>query len=183
MTCLLGEEMMDDQTVELLKIQMRIAWEGLKTSLVDLTDEEFYWQPVPNCWTVHQDDQGKWISDYAEPEPDPPPFTTIGWRLVHIAACKRMYLEYAFGPGILTWDELAIPHTAEMAMTWLKEGYQNLKNALDELRDDGLSTLRKTNWGDEWPTWRIFWAMTYHDLHHGAEISCLRDLYEAMKGE
>ncbi len=67
---------MDDQTVELLKIQMRIAREGLRTSLVDLTDEEFYWQPVPNCWT-----------------------------------------------------------------------------------------------------------MTYHDLHHGAEISCLRDLYQAMKGE
>lgn len=37
--------------------------------------------------------------------------------------------------------------------------------------------------GDEWPTWRIFWAMIYHDLHPGAEISCLRDLYEAMKVE
>jgi len=49
--------------------------------------------------------------DYAGPAPDPPPFTTIAWRLVHLATCKVMYHEYAFSPGGLTWDELEIPHT------------------------------------------------------------------------
>jgi hypothetical protein len=175
--------MMMGQTVELLRTQMRIAWEGLSTSLLGLTDEEFYWQPVENCWTVHLDDRGKWITDYAEPEPEPPPFTTIGWRLVHTAACKWMYYEYAFGPGLLSWDDLDIPNTAERAIAWLEKGYQKLKTELDNLSDDDLIEQRKTNWGDDWPTWRIFWAMIYHDLHHGAEISCLRDLYEAMKDE
>ncbi|MFQ5436721.1 MAG: hypothetical protein ACE5FD_17830 [Anaerolineae bacterium] len=37
-----------------------------------------------------------------------------------------------------------------------------------------------TIWGEMWPTWRIFWTMASHDLHHGAEIGCLRDLYRAM---
>jgi len=26
-------------------------------------------------------------------------------------------------------------------------------------------------------------AMIFHDLHHGAEIGCLRDLYRMMTGE
>jgi hypothetical protein len=37
--------------------------------------------------------------------------------------------------------------------------------------------MRSTNWGELWPTWRIFGAMIAHDLSHGAEIGCLRDLY------
>lgn len=172
---------MKGQTVELLKTEMMIAWEGLSTSLLGLTDEEFYWQPVPDCWTIHQDEEGRWIIDYVEPEPEPPPFTTIGWRLVHTAACKWMYYEYAFGLGALLWDSLPIPHSSEMAIKWLGDGHEKLQNALEGLSDEDLSLSRKTNWGDDWPTWRIFWAMIYHDLHHGAEISCLRDLYEVMK--
>ena len=34
-----------------------------------------------------------------------------------------------------------------------------------------------TNWGEEWPTWRVLWTMIDHDLHHGGEIGVLRDLY------
>ena len=174
---------MEGQSVELLRIQLTEAWEGLSRSLVGITDKEFYWQPVPNSWTVRQNEDGVWILDYAEPDPDPPPFTTIGWRLVHTAACKWMYYEYAFGAGVLSWDDLDIPGTAEGGIAWLEAGYQKLKSEIDDLSDDDLVEQRKTNWGDEWPTWRIFWAMIYHDLHHGAEISCLRDLYEAMKDE
>jgi len=43
-----------------------------------------------------------------------------------------------------------------------------------------LEEVRPTNWGELWPTWRIFWAMACHDLHHGAEIGCLRDLYRGI---
>lgn len=174
---------MKDQSVELLKVQMTDAWDGLSRSLVGITDNEFYWQPVQNCWTVHQDERGTWIMDYAEPEPDPPPFTTIGWRIVHTAACKWMYYEYAFGQAKLDWDDLDIPHNAEGAFAWLESGHRKLMQELERLTDDDLNELRRTNWGEEWPTWRIFWAMIYHDLHHGAEMSCLRDLYESMNNE
>jgi hypothetical protein len=52
---------------------------------------------------------------------------------------------------------------------------------LGQLSDAELMEMRLTNWGEQWPTWRIFWAMIFHDLHHGAEIGCLRDLYRAMR--
>ncbi|WP_018534897.1 MULTISPECIES: hypothetical protein [unclassified Streptomyces] len=46
-----------------------------------LTDEEYFWQPVPDCWTVHagpgRPDQGRLTIDWACPAPDPAPVTTI----------------------------------------------------------------------------------------------------------
>ncbi len=172
---------MAGQTVALLVSQMDGAWATLCGWVEGLTDEEFFWEPVPGCWTVHLDESGRWVADYAIPDPDPPPFTTIGWRLVHVASCKVMYHEYAFGPGKLTWEELAYPHTAADAIAWLEEGHARLRRALDGLSDADLEEMRPTNWGDLWPTWRIFWTMILHDLHHGAEIGCLRDLYRLTK--
>jgi len=173
---------MTRRAVALLITEMDEAWQTLRRRLDGLTDREFFWEPAPDCWTVHLDESGRWIVDYADPAPDPPPFTTIAWRLIHVAACKIMYHEYAFGPGRLTWDELDIPHTAAGAIAWLEEGHARLRIALDDLDDADLEEMRLTNWGEPWPTWRIFWTMISHDLHHGAEIGCLRDLYRTMAG-
>jgi hypothetical protein len=119
--------------------------------------------------------------DYTDPAPEPAPFTTIAWRLLHIEGCKVMYHEYAFGPGKLTWDELPVPHTAADAIASLEGSHARLRSALASLNDLDLEEMRLTNWGELWPTWRIFWTMILHDLHHGAEIGCLRDLYRAMQ--
>ena len=109
------------QTVELLKAAMEEGWTTLRTRLEGLTDAEFFWKPVPGSWTLHQGEDGRWVEDYADPAPDPPPFTTLAWRVIHVAACKLMYYEYAFGPGRLTWDELVLPHTVADATAWLEE--------------------------------------------------------------
>ena len=172
---------MTRQTVDLLTAEMDEALETLRRRLEGLTDEEFFWEPVPGRWTVHPDESGRWVVDYEVQAPDPPPFTTIAWRLAHIAACKIMYHEYAFGPGKLTWDKLDIPYTAADAIAWLEEGHARLHTALNGLTDADLVEMRLTNWGEPWPTWRIFWVMIHHDAHHGAEIGCLRDLYRIMR--
>ncbi len=167
------------QTVELLKAAMEEGWTTLRSRLDGLIDDEFFWEPVPGCWTLHLAEEGHWVEDYEDPAPIPPPFTTIAWRVIHVAACKLMYYEYAFGPGKLTWDELELPHTAADAIAWLEECHARLRMALEGLSDDDLNEPRLTNWGEHWPTWRIFWTMASHDLHHGGEIGCLRDLYRA----
>lgn len=168
---------MKQQTVALLAAEMDDAWQSLNGWLKDLTDEEFFWEPVPGCWTVHPAEDGCWIIDYADPPPKPLPVTTIAWRVVHIGACKIMYHEYAFGAGKLTWDELEIPHGAASAVAWLEKGHTHLQSVLNSLDDTDLEQMRPTNWGELWPSWRIFWTMIAHDLQHGAEIGCLRDLY------
>jgi hypothetical protein len=106
--------------------------------LAGLTDDEFFWEPAPGCWTIHRDESGAWISDYAEPDPDPAPFTTIGWRLLHIADCKVMYHEWAFGPRELSFPDLPPPPTADGALARLEEGHQLLRRELEGFADRAL---------------------------------------------
>jgi hypothetical protein len=156
------------------------AYQLLHNRLSGLSDEEFFWEPVPGCWTVHQDEQGCWVEDYEQPEPEPAPFTTIGWRLVHVALCKIMYHEYAFGPRKLTWDNIEIPHSAASTLAVLEKGQALLKESLLQLQDADLDQMVLTNWGEQWPIQRIYWVIILHDLHHGGEIGCVRDLYRVM---
>ncbi len=88
-----------------------------------------------------------------------------------------MYYEYAFGPGKLTLPELVIPDPAAKAVRWLKQGHHLLTSALAQSSDTTLEQPAQTTWGAWVPTWRIFWMLISHDLQHGAEIGCLRDLY------
>jgi hypothetical protein len=164
--------------VDLLLAEMDETYARVVTRLLGTTDEEYFWEPVPGCWRVHGEDDPPWL-DYAFPDPDPAPVTSLGWRLLHIADCKIMYHEYAYGPAKLTFPDLVPPTTAAGAIARLEEGHALLRADLAALADDDLDTLVGTNWGEQWPAWRVFWTMIHHDAHHGAEIGTLRDLYRA----
>jgi hypothetical protein len=73
-------------------------------------------------------------------------------------------------------DALDSAHTAAAAFEQLDEGHALLRDDLARLTDDELDRPRATNWGEQWPAWKIFWTMIHHDIHHGAEIGTLRDL-------
>jgi hypothetical protein len=111
------------------------------------------------------------------PDPDPAPLTTVGWQVVHVATTKAIYHEWAFGPARLTFPDLVIPHTAAGAIEFLDGGESLLREALDRISDAQLDEPVKTNWGDLWPAWRIFWTMADHDALHAGAIGNLRDLY------
>src|SRR5215207_7757965 len=64
------------------------------------------------------------------------------------ADCKVMYHEWAFGQRALTFPDLAVRATAAGAVARLEEGQRRLRDALAGLDDDGLDTLRWTNWGE-----------------------------------
>jgi len=162
---------------QLLAEQLDEAYHSLRDRVEGLTDEEFFWEPVSGCWTVRRGADGRWSADYRDVDPEPPPFTTIAWRLVHLAECKVMYREYAFGAASLTWPQIDSAHTTGDAIAELERGQRLLADDLGGLTDADLDAPRLTNWGEEWPTWKIFWTMIDHDLHHGGEIGVLRDLY------
>jgi hypothetical protein len=149
--------------------------------LEGMDEEEFFWKPVPEAWTVFQDETGRWGYDYAIPDPEPAPVTTIAWQMIHLGTCKVMYHEYAFGAARLTFPEIDIPHTAADARSFLDDGRLLLRNDLEGLTEAGLDEPVKTNWGELWPAWRIFWVMADHDAFHGGMIGTLRDLYRWRK--
>jgi hypothetical protein len=163
--------------IDLLAREMSETFHDMRSRLHDLTEDEFFWEPVPGSWTVFRDERGRWDHHYEEPDPEPAPFTTIAWRLTHVAMCKVMYHEYAFGPGELTWLTIETPGTPDAALEMLDTGHALLTDDLAEQDDADLERSVSTNWGEEWPAWRIFWTMIHHDAHHGGEIGALRDLY------
>ena len=164
-------------TIDLLATELDDAYAVIRARVEGLTDAEFWWEPAPDCWTIRRKPNGMWAADYEVPDPEPAPLTTIGWRLVHVAECKLMYHEYAFGSGKLTWPEIDSARTPEAAIAQLEEGHALLVRDLQSMTNDTLEEPRMTNWGEEWPTWKVFWTMIQHDNHHGGEIGALRDLY------
>ena len=59
------------------------AYTRLRARLTGLTDDEFFWQPAADAWTIYEDRPGHWTYHYAIPDPEPAPLTTIGWQVVH----------------------------------------------------------------------------------------------------
>jgi hypothetical protein len=68
-----------DWTNELDK-QLSWHWENaLRPRLDGLTDQEYFWEPVPGMWSVRS---GR--IDFSYPPPTPEPVTTIAWRIGHL---------------------------------------------------------------------------------------------------
>jgi hypothetical protein len=63
----------------------------------------------------------------------------------------------------------------------LDTGHALLTEDLAGSAEADLDRPVMTNWGEEWPAWRIFWTMIHHDAHHGGEIGALRDLFRVTR--
>ena len=115
---------------------------------------------------------------------------TIVHRGVHVAACKVMYANHAFGDRALTWEaageQLRITSEAELAPEGVRAaldvGHQRLRDALVKLTDADLDAMVFTNWGEQVPARRIFQVMIQHDIWHGGQIRTMRALYQAARG-
>jgi hypothetical protein len=64
-----------------------------------------------------------------------------------------------------------------LTVDWLTASQLPLTEALAIVTDKGLDDLRPTNWGERIPAIRVFTILINEQVHHGAEISLLRDLY------
>ena len=166
----------------LLLAHLDRAWHQLRARLEGLTDVEYLWEPVPDCWSVRRQDDGTFMADWA-PEPDPAPFTNIAWRLSHIGFWLNMRANHRFGDGTLTPFNAAWPGTAAAAVAWAERGFAGLWAGVGDLTDDDLD--HKPNMPEGWLDNRFPTAMNIQDstfelIHHGAEIALLRDLYRTQ---
>ena len=170
----------------LLLAHLDFAWDRLRPRLDGLTDAEFVWEPVPDCWSVRRQDDGTFMADWAAPEPDPAPFTNIAWRLAHIGFHLNMRANHNFGDGTLTPFNARWPGSAADALAWADTGFAAYRVGVGDLSDDALD--RKPNMPPGWLDNRFPTAMNIQDTtleltHHGAEIALLRDLYRTSTAE
>jgi hypothetical protein len=167
---------MSDLTTQLAD-QLDYHWTNqLRPRLKDLTDAEYFWQPVPACWTVHPDG----AIDFTFPEPQPVPFTTIAWRLAHvIVGVFAMRNHSHFGGPSADYQSWNYATDAKTALQQLDEQYRKWIDGVRNLSDDDLWRACGPAEGPyaDYPFTALVLHINREAIHHGAEIACIRDLY------
>ncbi|WP_328748893.1 DinB family protein [Streptomyces sp. NBC_00285] len=172
---------------ERLADQLDWYWDkNLRPRLHGLTDEEYFWEPVPGCWSIRPRDtsagSGQWTMDFASPDPVPAPVTTIAWRLAHIiVSCLGYRVGWYFGGPDVDSGTFAYAGTADEALKQLDETYGRWNAGVRELSDADLENP-PTVGPERFPMENRVLHVNRELIHHGAEISLLRDLYRGQAG-
>jgi len=162
------------------------AWDRFLGRLDGLSDEEYFWEPVPDSWSVRLANDGRWKIDgggggaSAGPAPDPPPITTIAWRIGHIGLSFIGFGDRLFADGKITLDDVEFAPSAASASAFLDRTYHDYWR-------DRLGTLSQQHWWSPiGPAFGSYADLTTTDLalhvldeltHHAAEVGVLRDFY------
>ncbi|QES46623.1 hypothetical protein DEJ50_00925 [Streptomyces venezuelae] len=172
-----------------LREQWEFHWNfQIRARLEGMTDEEYFWSPVPEAWSVRprgtstapvQVGAGGHTIDYAFPPPVPAPFTTIAWRLGHVIvgvlAARNAAHFGAPAASYETWEY------ADSAATALDQLETQLDVWLAGVRSLGEAGLRVPV-GEKEPYPELAMAdLVLHIhrelIHHLSEVCLLRDLY------
>jgi DinB superfamily len=161
--------------------QLEFHWTAqLRPRLDGLTDDEYFWEPAPNAWSVRPRADGTFTVDWAYPEPDPPPVTTIAWRLAHlIVGVFGMRAASHFGGPSVGYE--ACPGTADEALRQLDASHDAWIGGVRGLDANALARPVGPAEGPyaEMPMATLVLHINREAIHHGAEIALLRDLYRA----
>lgn len=174
----------------LLREQLSWHWTNqLRVRLGGLTDDEYFWEPAPGCWNVHprgtsaapvQAGSGAMTIDFAMPQPDPAPFTTIAWRLGHVIVGVLAVRNAAhFGRAPTDYQSFEYAATADEALAQLDAEYARWLTGVKSLGETGLARPCGEAEGPlaELPLAALVLHINRELIHHLSEVSLLRDLY------
>jgi hypothetical protein len=188
-----------DWTEELAE-QLDLHWRSqLRPRLDGLTDEEYFWEPVPGMWSVRRRGKasgestaaialggGEFTQDFAWPAPDPVPATTIAWRLSHlIVGVFGLRVASHFGGEPVDYEKYDYPGDAATALARLDEVYAAWIAGVRGLGADGLARPCGPAEGPyaEASMATLVLHINREAVHHGAEVALLRDLFRWQPGE
>ncbi len=170
--------------------QLDWHWQhGLRPRLEGLTDDEYFWEPVPGCWSLRARADattsdaaggGELVLDYEWPDPTPAPVTTIAWRLAHVTrSCLAQRTASHFGGQPAEPETWVFATTADEALTQLDSAYDAWAAGVKSLDEEGLARPCGPAEGPfaEYPLADLVLHINREMIHHGAEICLLRDLY------
>ena len=177
-----------DQLVD----QMDRHWTTqLRPRLEGLTDDEYHFSPAPDegTWDVRprgasrapmQGGAGDHTIDFAYPEPEPTPLTTIAWRIGHLVVGvlgARWHSHFGGPPH----DYMTHTYAGDAAggLAQLDLTYAAWMNGVRGLDAEALARPvgeAEGPWA-EYPMAALVLHINREVIHHGAEICLLRDVY------
>lgn len=177
---------------ERLADQLDWYWhKNLRPRLVGLTDEEYFWEPVRDCWSVRRRDasttqlpegSGQWVMDSVSPAPVPAPVTTIAWRLAHvIVSCLGYRVGWYFGGPAIDSETFEYAGTADEALRQLDEAYGRWNAGVRDLSDADLENPPSVG-PERFPMENRVLHVNRELIHHGGEMALLRDLFRWRDG-
>jgi DinB superfamily len=176
-------------TEELL-LQLEWHWENqLRPRLDGLSDDEYFWEPVPGCWSIRRRGEsaapiavggGDLTMEYAYPEPSPAPVTTIAWQLAHIivAVFGARNASHFGGPPV-SYRTFEYAGSAAEALRQLDDVYAAWVKGVRSLDADALARPcgpAEDPFGDS-PLAALVLHIHREVIHHGSVIALMRDLY------
>lgn len=166
----------------------------IRPRLEGLTDAEYLWEPAPGCWSVRPADgggyrvEGQWRGGLRH-EVEPPPFTTIAWRLCHVGSGLAIRTNQHFGDRSLVWQNFwehePVPGTAAAGLAFVDRFYsvwhESIRSRPEEFIDSHSEGPPGSRDGG-FPFADAIQHVNAEVLGHAAEMCLLRDLYQARQG-
>ena len=159
------------------------AWQRLSSRLEGLSDIEYLWEPVADCWTIRKGAFGTWSLDGGGATADPSPVTTIAWRTCHLGGHVLGGFGSWLRDGRSPYEgDAEIPATAANAIAYLERNFAKWHQGMESFSEGRL-------WDAIGPEFGPFADASAVDLmlhvldefiHHAAEISLLRDLFARL---
>lgn len=184
-----------DWTHELAE-QLDWHWQHhLRPRLATLTDDEYLWEPVAGGWNLRPRAEattpmaagaGDVVADFDFPEPDPPPVTTIAWRMAHVSIGvfgTRAANHFGDGDGdavdTVDYGTTDWPLTAAGGLELLDRHYSAWMAGVRSLDETALARPCGPAEGpfQDYPMAALVLHIHREAIHHGAEMCLLRDLY------
>lgn len=177
-------------STERLLEQFTFHWDAhARHRLTGLTDDEYFWEPVPGSWNLRprgtgsapiQAGSGEMVIDFAFPEPSPAPVTTIAWRLGHLlVGVFGARVASHFGGPPADYDTYDYPTTASDALARLDAVVGLWVDGVRGLDEEALRRPvgeAEGPWAAE-PMITLVLHIHREAIHHLAEIALLRDLW------
>ena len=166
---------------EQLGEQLTWHWDGhVRPRLDGLTDDEYLWEPVEGAWNVRPRPDGPAGIDFVVPEPDPPPVTTIAWRLGHIiVGIFGTRNASHFGGPPVDYETFPWAVTADEALAQLDEHYARWVAGVATLDPARLAAPvgpAEGPWAEHSYA-ELVLHINREAIHHAAEVLLLRDLH------
>lgn len=169
-----------------LREQWEFHWNHqVRARLDGLTDDEYFWSPVPDAWNVRPRSSsnapgtGGFTIDYTFPEPVPAAFTTIAWRLSHVivgvlAARNATH----FGAPAASYETWEYAGSAATALDQLEAQLETWQAGVQSLSDAALQIpIGPKEPFPELPMAALVLHIQRELIHHLSEVCLLRDLY------